>query len=83
MDAEQRAAANAKEGLKKQVKEAEARAEAMEDTVEELRVGLERQRAAADLRYAKILMTLPGGTDTASHSPLRAATTPRTQLRSH
>ena len=49
--AEERAAAAAKEGLGKKLKEAEGRADALSETVAELRAGLERQRAAADLRW--------------------------------
>ena len=49
--AEKRAAAAAKEGLGKKLKEAEGRADALSETVAELRAGLERQRAAADLRW--------------------------------
>lgn len=48
--AEERAAAAAKGGLGKKLKEAEGRADALSETVAELRAGLERQRAAADLR---------------------------------
>ena len=49
--AEERAAAAAKGGLGKKLKEAEGRADALSETVAELRAGLERQRAAADLRW--------------------------------
>ncbi|KAK9829150.1 hypothetical protein WJX72_004204 [[Myrmecia] bisecta] len=50
LESEERAASSAKEGLARKVKEAEARAESLAETVEELRLALERQRAAADLR---------------------------------
>ena len=49
-DAEQKAAVSAKEGLQRKLKEAEARVESLAETVEELRNGLARQQAAADLR---------------------------------
>ena len=48
--AEEKAAASAKEGLGRRVKEAEASAQALVETVEELRLTLERQRASAELR---------------------------------
>ena len=49
--AEEKAAASAKEGLGKRVKEAEASAQALAESVEELRLTLDRQRASAELRY--------------------------------
>ena len=49
--AEERAAAAAKEGLGKKLREAEGRAGALAETETELREGLKRQRAAADLRW--------------------------------
>ena len=42
---------NAKEGLEKRAREAESQAQALADTVEELRLALDRQRASAELRY--------------------------------
>ncbi|KAL0034466.1 hypothetical protein WJX79_003740 [Trebouxia sp. C0005] len=48
--AEDKAAASAKEGLGKRVKEAEASAQALAESVEELRLTLDRQRASAELR---------------------------------
>ncbi len=48
--AEEKAAASAKEGLGRRVKEAEASAQALAETVEELRLTLDRQRASAELR---------------------------------
>ena len=51
VEAEQVARAAAKEGLGRRVRDAEARAESLAETVEELRAGLERQRAAADYRF--------------------------------
>jgi len=50
--AEEKAAASAKEGLGKRVKEAEASAQALAESVEELRLTLDRQRASAELRYS-------------------------------
>lgn len=50
VEAEEKARSSAKEGLAKKVKDAEARAEGLADAVEQLQAGLERQRAAADLR---------------------------------
>ena len=50
VEAEQAARATAKEGLGRKLREAEARAESLAETVEELRAGLDRQRAAADYR---------------------------------
>ncbi len=49
--AEEKAAASAKEGLGKRVKEAEASSQALAESVEELRLTLDRQRASAELRY--------------------------------
>ena len=57
--AEERAAASAKEGLGRRLKEAEATAQALTETTEELRVTLDRQRASAELRYA--VLPLPAG----------------------
>ena len=53
-EAENRAAASAKEGLQRKLKEAEARLEGMAETVEALRGGLARQQAASDLRYEQL-----------------------------
>ncbi len=50
MEAEEAARSAAKEGLGRKLREAEAQAESLAETVEELRAGLERQRAAADMR---------------------------------
>lgn len=50
VEAEQAARATAKEGLGRKLREAEARAESLAETVDELRAGLDRQRAAADYR---------------------------------
>lgn len=49
-DAEQKAAAAAREGGARQLREAEARADAAEEAVAELRTTLERQQAAFALR---------------------------------
>lgn len=49
-EAEQKAAVSAKEGLQKKLRDAEARVESLAETVEELRSGMARQQAAADLR---------------------------------
>lgn len=48
---EEKAAASAKEGLGRRAREAEASAQALAETVEELRLTLDRQRASAELRY--------------------------------
>ncbi|KAL3150595.1 hypothetical protein ABBQ32_000402 [Trebouxia sp. C0010 RCD-2024] len=48
--AEEKAAASAKEGMGKRAREAEASAQALAETVEELRLTLDRQRASAELR---------------------------------
>ncbi len=53
-EAEEKARTTAKEGLARKLKDAEVRAESLGDSVEELRAGLERQRAAADLRWGPI-----------------------------
>jgi len=53
VEAEEGARAAAREGLGRRLREAEARADALGETVEELRAGLERQRVAADLRCAR------------------------------
>jgi hypothetical protein len=50
VEAEEAARSAAKEGLGRKLREAEAQAESLAETVEELRAGLERQRAAADMR---------------------------------
>ena len=50
VEAEKKAAAAAQEGNAKRLRDAEARVESLEETVEELRVAMDRQRAAADLR---------------------------------
>jgi len=52
VEAEEGARAAAREGLGRRLREAEARGDALAETVEELRAGLERQRVAADLRCA-------------------------------
>lgn len=52
--AEEKAAASAKEGLGKRAREAEASAQALAETVEELRLTLDRQRASAELRYTPL-----------------------------
>lgn len=52
VEAEQASRAAAKEGLGRRARDAEARAETLAETVEELRAGLERQRGAADYRCA-------------------------------
>ncbi len=49
-EAEERAREAANAGLTKKLREAEARCEALGETVVELRDALERQRQAADLR---------------------------------
>lgn len=49
-EAQEGSRAAAREGLGRRLREAEARAEALAETVDELRAGLERQRVAADLR---------------------------------
>ena len=48
--AEERAAVSAKEGLGHKLREAESNAQALAETVEELRLTLDRQRASAELR---------------------------------
>ena len=50
VEAEEAARAAAKEGLGRRLRDAEARAESLAETVDELRAGLDRQRAAADMR---------------------------------
>lgn len=50
--AEESAAVSAKEGLEKRAREAESQAQALADTVEELRLTLDRQRASTELRYS-------------------------------
>ncbi len=52
VEAEEAARAAAKEGLGRRLRDAEARAESLAETVDELRAGLDRQRAAADMRSA-------------------------------
>lgn len=49
--AEEKAATSAKEGLEKRAREAESQAQQLADTVEELRLALDRQRASTELRY--------------------------------
>lgn len=56
VEAEEAARAAAKEGLGRKLREAEARAESLAETVEELRAGLERQRAAADMRCDSVTL---------------------------
>lgn len=55
--AEEKAAVSAKEGLEKRAREAESQAQQLADTVEELRLALDRQRASTELRY--IFVRLP------------------------
>jgi hypothetical protein len=62
VEAEEGARAAAREGLGRRLREAEARGDALAETVEELRAGLERQRVAADLRRAP-RAPLPGALD--------------------
>ena len=50
--AEQRAGAAAQEGTGKRLREAEARCEALEETIEEMRVSMDRQRATFEMRCA-------------------------------
>ena len=50
--AEESAAVSAKEGLEKRAREAESQAQALADTVEQLRLTLNRQRASTELRYS-------------------------------
>ena len=50
VEAEQSAAAAAQEGTARRLKEAEARCEALEETLDELRVSMDRQRATAQMR---------------------------------
>ena len=50
VEAENRAAASAKEGLSRKLKEAELRAEMLLEQVADLQMSMERQRAAADAR---------------------------------
>jgi len=50
VEAEQAARDAAKEGLGRKLRDAEACAEALAETVEEMRAGMDRQRAAADYR---------------------------------
>ena len=54
MEAEQKVAAAAKEGLQKKLAEAEARVATMSDMVEDLRSGLAQQRDEAGLRCVVI-----------------------------
>ena len=50
VEAERKAAVAAQEGTAKRLRDAESRCESLEETVEELRVAMDRQRAAADMR---------------------------------
>ena len=51
--AEQKAAAAAEqEGTSKRLKEADARCEALEESIEEIRVSMDRQRASFEMRCA-------------------------------
>lgn len=50
MEAENRAAASAKEGLSRKLKDAETRVEMVSEQLSDLQMSLERQRAAADSR---------------------------------
>ena len=60
--AEEKAAASAKEGLGRRVREAEGTAQALADNVEELRLTLDRQRASAELRYSpRLYLILDSG----------------------
>ena len=52
VEAEEKAAVSAKEGLSKKLRDAEQRAEMLQDQITELEMSLERQRAAADARCA-------------------------------
>ena len=52
VEAENRAAASAKEGLSRKLKEAELRAEMLAEQVADLQMSMERQRATADARWA-------------------------------
>ena len=54
MEAEERAAVSAKEGLSKKLRDAEQRAEMLQDQITELEMSLERQRAAADARCVSL-----------------------------
>ena len=54
LEAEEKAAVSAKEGLSKKAREAEQRADLLQDQVTELEMSLERQRTAADTRYMAI-----------------------------
>ena len=60
VEAEEAARAAAKEGLGRRLREAEARAESLAETVDELRAGLDRQRAAADMRCEPCNTLAPG-----------------------
>ncbi len=51
MEAENRAAASAKEGLARKLKDAETRVEMVSEQLTDLQMSMERQRAAADSRY--------------------------------
>jgi hypothetical protein len=66
LEAEQKAATAAKEGSAKKLRDAESRAEALAEAVEELRAALDRQRASADLRQA----SRPVGRRTRQTAPL-------------
>ena len=72
-EAEQKAAVSAKEGLQRKLREAEARVESLAETVEELRTGMARQQASADLRCAcacaHLRMRLPACVCTYAHMP--------------
>ena len=54
VEAEKKAAAAAQEGTAKRLRDAEARVESLEETLDELRVAMDRQRAAADLRCSAL-----------------------------
>lgn len=56
--AEDKAASSAKEGLEKRAREAESQAQALAETVEELRLALDRQRASTELRCTFLYLTI-------------------------
>jgi hypothetical protein len=59
VEAENRAAASAKEGLSRKLKDAETRVEMVSEQLSDLQSSLERQRAAADSRYCYPLPLVP------------------------
>ena len=54
VEAEEKAAVSAKEGLSKKLRDAEQRAEMLQDQITELEMSLERQRASADARCVSL-----------------------------